>query len=132
MSFAHDKRNQKSNLSRIEFLNSAEVKKFMVSRTQCLDSCSNCLKCLLYTHSHSSPHSLLQSARMEIMLRMTDSLRQGAIVVTNDILYAIFECGNFCYCCLQYSSSWAEKAVLAAIFGPGKATLEEDYTGIRN
>ena len=23
-------------------------------------------------------------------------------------------------------------AVLAAIFGPGKATLEEDYTGIRN
>ena len=26
MSFAHDKRNQKSNLSRIEFLNSAEVK----------------------------------------------------------------------------------------------------------
>ena len=32
MSFAHDKRNQKSNLSRIEFLNSAEVKNFMASR----------------------------------------------------------------------------------------------------
>ena len=35
------------------------------------------------------------------MLRKTDSLRQAAIVVTKDILYAIFEleCGNFGYCC---------------------------------
>ena len=39
------------------------------------------------------------------MLRKADPLQQAAIVVTKDMLDAIFEYGNFCYCYLQYSSS---------------------------
>ena len=64
---------------------------------------------IIETRSHSSPHQVLKSARMDIMLRKIDSFQEAAIVFKKDILGAIFECGNYCYCYLQYSSSWAEQ-----------------------
>ena len=132
MSFAHDKRNQKSNLSRIEFLNSAEVKKLYGLKNAVF-------RFLLKLHEMSAVHP--QPLEPSFALTISED---GNHVTKDRFSSAKCHCCHKRYLICNFRV-WqlllllfailvimGGIAVLAAIFGPGKATLEEDYTGIRN
>ena len=133
MSFTRGKRNQKSQLKKIEFLTNLQPEsKLEGPITHCLDPYSNCFKMSSVHPQPLEPSSILKISEDGDHVTKARSSSASCDCCHKRYLRCNFRVWQFLLLLFAILVIVSKMAVLAAIFGPGKATLEEDYTGIRN
>ena len=133
MSFTRGKRNQRVNSKRSNFSQTFNPSQNLkVQRTHCLDPYSNCFKMSSVHPQPLEPSSILKISEDGDHVTKGRSSSASCDCCHKRYLRCNFRVWQFLLLLFAILVIVSKMAVLAAIFGPGKATLEEDYTGIRN